>query len=406
MGFLLDGLHEDLNRRLKKPAVSKIESNQRPDELIARESWRRFLLRNDSLLVDRVYGQLRSHVTCTNCGKESVTFDPFNTLSLPVPIKTSKPLTILFRPLVTDHSMHSTPATTSTDTSSSLLIKLQVEVEMTDQIKDVKLKVIKKLVSRQKLNLSSSTTRTVLSSLTTMAPTGAQHNSRNSSSDIQEQEVEEDYIDISVNSPSSSRNNSARNGRVFPHSSSSSSASLVKATQSQTDTDRLLLRLQASSLSAHNQSKINKTLTDKTPVTDFLTGRECILIYQLDEPCPVKNTNLSYSYRGNNNTSSSQDDDGLTDDDKKVSYVDLYHGKLDAQYSTGFIETFGAPVRFNILPSITGKSFVYTVYLYLHIYLFIHIMIEHGISCGVVSFSVAPSVSLRVGIIQLLFRSH
>jgi ubiquitin carboxyl-terminal hydrolase 4/11/15 len=95
MGFLLDGLHEDLNRVKKKPSVQKIESKGRSDLLIAREAWRRFLLRNDSELVDRIYGQLRSHVTCVNCGKESVTFDPFNCLSLPVPIKNSRPLTVM-----------------------------------------------------------------------------------------------------------------------------------------------------------------------------------------------------------------------------------------------------------------------------------------------------------------------
>ena len=50
----------------------------------------------NSELVDRFYGLLKSHVTC-KCGKESVTFDPFNTLCLPVPVKTARPLTIVVR---------------------------------------------------------------------------------------------------------------------------------------------------------------------------------------------------------------------------------------------------------------------------------------------------------------------
>ena len=92
MSFLLDGLHEDLNRCKRKPFVAKIESKQRPDELIASEAWRRYLLRNDSEIVDRAFGLLRSHVTCTNCGTESVTFDAFSSLSLPIPVSTAKPL--------------------------------------------------------------------------------------------------------------------------------------------------------------------------------------------------------------------------------------------------------------------------------------------------------------------------
>lgn len=47
MLYLLDGLHEDMNRVQKKPFVEKIESRGRPDDLISREAWRRFLLRND-----------------------------------------------------------------------------------------------------------------------------------------------------------------------------------------------------------------------------------------------------------------------------------------------------------------------------------------------------------------------
>ncbi len=61
MNFLLDGLHEDTNRVKKKPYVESVESNGRPDELIARESWRRFLLRNDSALVDSCFGMLVLH---------------------------------------------------------------------------------------------------------------------------------------------------------------------------------------------------------------------------------------------------------------------------------------------------------------------------------------------------------
>ena len=94
LAFLLDGLHEDLNRVKQKKSVAKIESNGRPDALIASESWRRFLLRNDSEIVDNCFGQYRSHLTCTSCGNESVTFDAYNVLTLPIPVKQTKPITV------------------------------------------------------------------------------------------------------------------------------------------------------------------------------------------------------------------------------------------------------------------------------------------------------------------------
>lgn len=67
MLFLLDGLHEDLNRVRKRPYVETVESMGRPDDVVAEESWRRNLLRDDSVFVDRGHGLLRSHVTCPTC---------------------------------------------------------------------------------------------------------------------------------------------------------------------------------------------------------------------------------------------------------------------------------------------------------------------------------------------------
>ena len=53
---------------------------------VAAESWKRHLARNSSIVVDHCYGQLKSHVTCPNCEHESITFDPYLSLSLPLPI--------------------------------------------------------------------------------------------------------------------------------------------------------------------------------------------------------------------------------------------------------------------------------------------------------------------------------
>ena len=51
----------------------------------AAESWRRYLRRDDSRIVDLFVGQLKSTLQCTVCGHRSVTFGPFWDLSLPIP---------------------------------------------------------------------------------------------------------------------------------------------------------------------------------------------------------------------------------------------------------------------------------------------------------------------------------
>lgn len=85
LSFLLDGLHEDLNRVKSKPPTEVVESNGRPDMVVAEEAWLRHLKRNQSVIVDLCQGQLKSRVVCPDCKKESITFDPFMFLSVPVP---------------------------------------------------------------------------------------------------------------------------------------------------------------------------------------------------------------------------------------------------------------------------------------------------------------------------------
>ncbi|CAL8401991.1 unnamed protein product [Arctogadus glacialis] len=87
LAFLLDGLHEDLNRVKKKPYLAVKDTEGRPDEIVAMEAWTNHRLRNDSIIVDIFHGLFKSTLVCPECSKVSVTFDPFCYLTLPLPMK-------------------------------------------------------------------------------------------------------------------------------------------------------------------------------------------------------------------------------------------------------------------------------------------------------------------------------
>jgi ubiquitin carboxyl-terminal hydrolase 8 len=84
ISFLLDGIHEDLNRVQKKPYIEEKDCDGTNDEQDAIESWKNYLLRNKSLIVDLFQGQVRSTCSCRQCGHRNIRFEPFMYLSLPI----------------------------------------------------------------------------------------------------------------------------------------------------------------------------------------------------------------------------------------------------------------------------------------------------------------------------------
>ncbi|PHU27926.1 Ubiquitin carboxyl-terminal hydrolase 9 [Capsicum chinense] len=94
LAFLLDGLHEDLNRVKQKPYFETKDSDGRPDEEVANELWRYHRARNDSVIVDICQGQYKSTLVCPDCNKISITFDPFMYLSLPLPSTVTRTMTV------------------------------------------------------------------------------------------------------------------------------------------------------------------------------------------------------------------------------------------------------------------------------------------------------------------------
>ncbi|XP_021615796.1 ubiquitin carboxyl-terminal hydrolase 5 isoform X2 [Manihot esculenta] len=94
LAFLLDGLHEDLNRVKHKPYIKSRDADGRPDEEVADEYWANHIARNDSIIVDVCQGQYKSTLVCPVCNKVSVTFDPFMYLSLPLQSTTTRSITV------------------------------------------------------------------------------------------------------------------------------------------------------------------------------------------------------------------------------------------------------------------------------------------------------------------------
>ena len=72
LAFLLDGLHEDLNRVLKKPYVENPDWDggaEREMLALANKTWEGYMSRNDSIIVDLFQGQYKSTLICPECEK-------------------------------------------------------------------------------------------------------------------------------------------------------------------------------------------------------------------------------------------------------------------------------------------------------------------------------------------------
>ncbi|KAF2400684.1 UCH-domain-containing protein [Trichodelitschia bisporula] len=92
MSFLVDGLHEDLNRIIKKPYSENPESDDKTvhDPEAIRELGEKYRAnyraRNDSVVMDLMNGFYKNTMVCPACDKVSITFDPFSLLTLQLPI--------------------------------------------------------------------------------------------------------------------------------------------------------------------------------------------------------------------------------------------------------------------------------------------------------------------------------
>lgn len=177
---LLDVLHEDLNRIVKKPYVerpdwdgtvpttdettgvtlSDVEVAQKKAEkekAIADLSWEGYLKRNSSKIVDLFGGLARNELICPECNKVifasscsadayvdhllkqcSIVFDPFLTLSLPLPQERSVP--VIFVPMTstiaTPHGPEAVPDRNPIVNDYNGVVRLDVNVDGSPSFRD------------------------------------------------------------------------------------------------------------------------------------------------------------------------------------------------------------------------------------------------------------------------------
>ncbi|XP_077450755.1 ubiquitin carboxyl-terminal hydrolase 8 [Stigmatopora argus] len=81
--FLMDGLHEDLNKADRKHYKEE-ENDHLDDQMAADQAWSKHKLLNESIIVALFQGQFKSTVQCQTCHRKSRTFETFMYLSLPL----------------------------------------------------------------------------------------------------------------------------------------------------------------------------------------------------------------------------------------------------------------------------------------------------------------------------------
>ncbi|CCX34548.1 Similar to Ubiquitin carboxyl-terminal hydrolase 4; acc. no. B2GUZ1 [Pyronema omphalodes CBS 100304] len=143
LAFLLDGMHEDLNRIKQKPYVEKPDSTDEmvgdPEKIkkLAEDHWAIYKGRNDSAVADLFSGLYKSTLVCPDCGKVSITFDPFMDLTLPLPIESLWSKDLVWVPKARNRE-YSTP------------VRVPVELRKTASIRELKEYMAKKFGANAK----------------------------------------------------------------------------------------------------------------------------------------------------------------------------------------------------------------------------------------------------------------
>ena len=87
ISYLLDYFIENLNRIRDKPYMMLEEQKENETDIQASDRYDNYYFkREDSIIIDLFHGQYQNIIQCTKCFTESRTYDPYNYITLPIPV--------------------------------------------------------------------------------------------------------------------------------------------------------------------------------------------------------------------------------------------------------------------------------------------------------------------------------
>ena len=122
--FLLNFLHDEINKDKSKGSTSFYEPPKKENESdisASQRFWNLFKKKNNSIITDLFYGQIRNITRCLSCGHSVTTFEIFNILPIEIPIL--KKVSVL---LVPSNNIKKTIKLNIFVSSAALLIDLGV----------------------------------------------------------------------------------------------------------------------------------------------------------------------------------------------------------------------------------------------------------------------------------------
>lgn len=152
--FLLDGLHEEVNKIIKKPFFEYPDVKNRDIPDLALECLSMNLARNWSFFGFLFTGQLGSELVCTLCKHVSWSFEPFMTLSLPISYNSLVPINVhvIHLPEAIRQKFNSKPIICQSPEFADMPMQASVIISRTDTIE----KLGKLLQENERLNLTNS----------------------------------------------------------------------------------------------------------------------------------------------------------------------------------------------------------------------------------------------------------
>ncbi|OMJ77528.1 hypothetical protein SteCoe_22857 [Stentor coeruleus] len=82
--FILNSLHEELNRSLKIGKAKFIEDIEDENEAHAADAWKECLIYNASVIIDLFQGQYKSTIKCMKCQYQRIIYEPFIIITVPI----------------------------------------------------------------------------------------------------------------------------------------------------------------------------------------------------------------------------------------------------------------------------------------------------------------------------------